>query len=56
VKRFAQIAAWNDEELARIDAQLGSFAGRPQRDQWVEQARLLAAGDTAGYENRFGKL
>ena len=36
--------------------QLGAFAGRPQRDQWIEQARLLAAGDTAGYESRFGKL
>ena len=56
VTRFEQIAGWSDADLARIDAQLGSFAGRPQRDQWIEQARLLAAGDTAGYEGRFGKL
>ena len=56
VTRFAQIAAWTDADLAAIDAKLGSFAGRPARDQWVEQARLLAAGDTAGYESRFGKL
>ena len=56
VTRFAQIAAWTDADLAGIDAQLGSFAGRPARDQWIEQAKLLAAGDTAGYESRFGKL
>lgn len=56
VTSFAQIAAWTEADLARIDSQLGSFSGRPQRDKWVEQARLLAAGDTAGYEGQFGKL
>lgn len=56
VTRFDQIAAWSDADLARIDSQLGSFAGRPARDQWIEQARLLAGGDTAGYEGKFGKL
>jgi predicted flap endonuclease-1-like 5' DNA nuclease len=56
VTRFSQIAVWSDADLARIDSQLGAFAGRPARDNWVEQARLLAAGDTSGYEARFGKL
>ncbi|MBA3054772.1 MAG: hypothetical protein FP826_07525 [Sphingomonadales bacterium] len=56
VTTYAQIAAWDDGDLARIDAQLGNFAGRPVRDQWVAQAKLLAAGDTAGYEGTFGKL
>lgn len=56
VTRFDQIAGWSDADVARIDAQLGNFSGRPQRDQWIEQARLLATGDTAGYESRFGKL
>ncbi len=56
VNRFAQIAEWDDAELARIDAQLGSFAGRPARDAWVEQAQLLAAGDTAAYAEKFGNL
>lgn len=56
ITRFAQIAAWTDADLAAINAKLGSFAGRPQRDNWVEQARLLAAGDVAGYEAKFGKL
>jgi len=56
VTSYAQIASWTDEDLVRIDSQLGSFAGRPARDQWVAQARLLAADDTAGYESAFGKL
>ena len=56
VTRFEQIAGWSDEDLARIDAQLGAFAGRAERDNWVEQARFLAAGDVAGFEAKFGKV
>lgn len=56
VTRYDQIASWTDADVARIDAQLGAFKGRVTRDQWVEQARLLAAGDKAGYEAKFGKL
>lgn len=56
VTHYAQIAAWTDADLDRIDAQLGSFAGRPRRDNWIEQCRFLAAGDIAGYEGKFGKV
>ncbi|MFT4025620.1 MAG: hypothetical protein QM676_02275 [Novosphingobium sp.] len=56
VTRFSQIAAWDDAEIDRIDAQLGTFAGRIRRDSWVEQAKFLAAGDVAGFEGKFGKL
>lgn len=56
VTRFAQIAGWSEADLAAIDARLGAFAGRPVRDSWIEQARLLAGGDTAAYEEKFGKL
>jgi predicted flap endonuclease-1-like 5' DNA nuclease len=56
VTSFAQIAAWNDAEIDRVDAQLGRFQGRIRRDDWPAQARLLAAEDTAGYEAKFGKL
>lgn len=56
VTSYAQIAAWDDAEIDRIDAQLGTFAGRIRRDNWVEQARLLASGDTASYEAKFGKV
>ena len=56
VTRFAQIAAWDEAEIDRIDAQLGRFQGRIRRDDWPGQARLLAEGDTAGYEAKFGRL
>jgi predicted flap endonuclease-1-like 5' DNA nuclease len=54
--RYDQIAAWDDNDVARIDAQMGPFKGRIVRDRWVEQARYLAADDTAGFEAVFGKL
>ncbi len=56
VTRYAQIAAWSDADIAAIDARLGNFKGRPVRDQWVDQAKYLAAGDTAGFEAKYGKL
>lgn len=56
ITTYAQIAAWNDADLDQLDARLGAFAGRPRRDNWVEQARLLSSGDTGAYEAKFGKL
>jgi predicted flap endonuclease-1-like 5' DNA nuclease len=56
VTRYAQIAAWTDADIDRMDAQMGTFAGRIRRDNWVEQAKLLAMGDAAGFEAKFGKL
>jgi len=56
VTRYAQIAAWTDADIAAIDAKLGNFKGRPVRDQWVDQAKYLAADDIAGFEAKYGKL
>ncbi|MBT0670382.1 hypothetical protein HT136_18605 [Novosphingobium profundi] len=56
ITRYAQIAAWSEADLDELDGKLGAFAGRPRRDKWVEQARLLAAGDTGAYESEFGKI
>jgi predicted flap endonuclease-1-like 5' DNA nuclease len=56
VSTFAQVASWSDEDIDRIDAQLGNFSGRIRRDNWPEQARFLANGDTQGFEDKFGKL
>jgi predicted flap endonuclease-1-like 5' DNA nuclease len=56
ITRYAEIAAWSEEDVARIDGQLGAFAGRATRDNWIEQAKLLSSGDTAAYEAKFGKL
>lgn len=56
ITRYAQIAAWDEADIDRVDAQLGPFAGRIRRDAWVEQACFLASGDVSGYEGRFGRL
>lgn len=55
VNTYAQIAAWSPEEIERIDAHLGRFSGRILRDQWVEQAKLLAAGDESSFVSQFGR-
>ncbi|WP_240310872.1 hypothetical protein [Altererythrobacter sp. ZODW24] len=55
VTTVAQIAAWSDADIDRIDAQLGKFTGRIRRDQWVEQAKLIEGGDASAYEAKFGK-
>ncbi len=54
ITNFAQIAAWDDADIDRVDAQLGRFQGRIRRDDWVAQARLLAAGDSTGFASQFG--
>lgn len=54
VTTFAQIAAWSDADVERIDAQLGRFKGRITRDQWIEQAKLLCAGDETAFVAKFG--
>ncbi|SCB15699.1 5' DNA nuclease [Rhizobium hainanense] len=40
IKRFADIAAWSDADVERIDAEFG-FDGRILRDDWVGQAKAL---------------
>ena len=54
--RFEQLAHLTHEEMERLDAQLGAFRGRLQRDRIVEQADYLARGDQDGFEQTFGKL
>lgn len=56
ITRVDQLAALSDGEAAALDAKLGNFSGRMARDRWIEQARLLAAGDREGFEATFGKL
>ncbi|RJT25682.1 hypothetical protein D5I55_09845 [Chakrabartia godavariana] len=56
VTRFDQIAGWSDADIAAMDAKLGAFAGRIARDNFVEQAGLLAKGDIAAFEAKYGKL
>ena len=56
ITRIEQIAALTPDQAEALDARLGNFRGRLARDRWIEQARLLSAGDRAAYEAEFGKL
>ncbi|MFS4438815.1 NADH-quinone oxidoreductase subunit NuoE [Paracoccaceae bacterium GXU_MW_L88] len=40
---FDQIANWTDEEVNWVDENLEGFKGRIERDEWVKQAKALAA-------------
>jgi predicted flap endonuclease-1-like 5' DNA nuclease len=56
ITHYCQIAIWSPSDIAAVDDRLGVFSGRIARDNWVEQARLLDAGDLAGFEAKFGKI
>ena len=42
---YDQIAAWTPAQVAWVDEHLETFRGRVERDDWVSQARMLAAGE-----------
>lgn len=56
VTSFAQVASWTAADVAEMDGKLGAFAGRITRDNWVDQAQLLVAGDVTGFEKKYGAL
>ncbi len=48
---FDQIASWGPAEVAWVDSRL-KFKGRIERDGWIEQARVLASGETTEFSKR----
>ncbi|RWI96606.1 proton-conducting membrane transporter [Mesorhizobium sp.] len=52
VTSYAQIAAWTDADVKRVEEVL-NFDGRIAREKWIEQAKLLTAGDEAEFASRF---
>lgn len=49
---FDQIASWSDQQVAWVDANLEGFKGRVSRDNWVEQAKVLATGGETEFSKR----
>ncbi|MBZ0124163.1 MAG: fused NADH-quinone oxidoreductase subunit E/endonuclease, partial [Roseovarius sp.] len=49
---FDQIAAWTGDEVAWVDENLKGFKGRVSRDEWVKQAKTLAAGGQTEFSKR----
>ncbi|MFP7570793.1 hypothetical protein [Marivita sp. S2033] len=52
---FDQIANWSAEEEAWVNANLAGFKGRVSRDNWVEQAKILASGGDTDFSKRVDK-
>ena len=52
VTTYAQIAAWTAADVKRIEDTL-NFDGRIAREKWIEQAKLLAAGDEKEFARQF---
>ncbi|CDX32014.1 NADH dehydogenase-like protein [Mesorhizobium sp. SOD10] len=52
VTTYAQIAAWTEADVKRVEEVL-NFDGRISREKWIEQAKLLAAGDEAEFARQF---
>ena len=50
---FDQIAGWNRDEVDWVDEHL-RFKGRIDRDEWIAQAKLLAAGDMDKFTELYG--
>lgn len=48
---FDQVANWGPGEVAWVDSRL-RFKGRIQRDEWISQAKILAAGGETEFSQR----
>jgi NADH-quinone oxidoreductase subunit E len=54
VTSFARIASWSQETVDEMERKLG-FSDRIDRERWVAQAALLAAGKFDEHEREFGR-
>ncbi|MBZ9891976.1 proton-conducting membrane transporter [Mesorhizobium sp. BR1-1-3] len=52
VTSFAQIASWTAADIKRIEDVM-NFDGRIARERWIEQAKLLAAGNEKEFAKQF---
>ncbi|MEP5153590.1 NADH-quinone oxidoreductase subunit E, partial [Planktotalea sp.] len=52
---FDQVSKWSAEEVSWVDQNLEGFKGRVSRDNWVEQAKVLASGGETEFASRVKK-
>jgi predicted flap endonuclease-1-like 5' DNA nuclease len=51
INSYAQIANWTSAEIDRV-SQVLDFKGKVERENWVEQARILSAGGQTEFSRR----
>lgn len=54
ITRFDQIAAWSRDDVAKVDGHMENFSGRIDREEWIPQAKLLAAGNMTEFNRLYG--
>jgi len=54
VSSYDQIANWTSEDIERVSRAL-DFRGRIERENWVEQARILSAGGATDFSRRLDR-
>lgn len=54
VMRYSQIASWSPTDTGRFDGLLGQ-AGRVARENWIEQAQILARGGDTAYSRDYDR-
>ncbi len=54
ITRYTQIAHWSKDDTERFDRLLGQ-SGRIQRENWIEQAQILAKGGDTAYSREFDR-
>jgi predicted flap endonuclease-1-like 5' DNA nuclease len=52
VSRYSQIAHWSPSDIKRLEEHLGT-SGRIARENWVEQAQILARGGDTRFSREF---
>ena len=56
ITRFDQIANWTALDVDKVDDHMGQFKDRIGREEWIPQAKLLAAGNTSEWERLYGTV
>jgi predicted flap endonuclease-1-like 5' DNA nuclease len=51
ITSYEQIANWTAADIERVSRTL-DFKGRIERENWVEQARILASGGATEFSRR----
>jgi predicted flap endonuclease-1-like 5' DNA nuclease len=52
VTTYEQIANWTADDVSTVNTKL-EFKGRIERENWIEQARILASGGHTDFSRRF---
>jgi predicted flap endonuclease-1-like 5' DNA nuclease len=54
ITSYEEVANWTAADIDRVSQSL-EFKGRIERENWVEQARILASGGVTEFSRRFDR-